>query len=194
MTIGDVNITGVNDRKKQYFLRSIKIKEGEIINSDDFKKQYNRLVANENVRTVFPSLCFNDVTGKYDINFDIRDADPMELKFGGYISSSAVNEAYLKIRFQHLGKTSKKLDLSTYFGTFYSSFLAAVRFEQQGKVPFYLMLDFLISRKNYFSSARYFYEDQAPAYIVIDENYLDFSIGIPVGLPQGCFFVHLLSL
>jgi NTE family protein len=104
------------------------------------------------------------------------------LKFGGLISSSAVNQAYVNIGYQHLGKTSKHINISTYFGTFYNSFSTIFKYEQQGKFPFYVMVDFLASRKNYFSNTRYFYEDQTPAYIVIDENYLDVNFGIPVGL------------
>ena len=56
------------------------------------------------------------------------------------------------------------------------------KYEQQGKVPFFVLADFLISRKNYFGNARYFFEDQAPAFIVIDENYIDLNVGMPVGL------------
>ena len=179
--IGDVTFSGVNKRQAHYFQKSIFVSD-DTLNSHEFKKKYTRLMANENVRTVYPSLHYNEQTDRYDINFDIAVADPFELMFGGYISSSVVNEAYIKIGLQHLGKTSKHLDLSTYFGTFYNSFLAAAKFEQQGRVPYYVMLDFLISRRNYFRGSRYFYEDQAPAYIVIDENYLDLNIGTPIGL------------
>lgn len=181
LIIGGVKIEGVNDKQAEYFRKSIRFKE-EGMNSHEFKKQYDRLLANENVRTAYPSLSMNDSTGKYDITLNIKTADPFNIKFGGYISSSAVNQAYVKLGYQHLGKTSKHINVSTNFGTFYNSFSAIAKFELQGKVPFYIMADFLISRKNYFSNARYFYEDQAPAFIVIDENYLDINFGIPVGI------------
>jgi NTE family protein len=130
----------------------------------------------------YPSLCFNDSTKMYDITLDIKTSDPFNIKFGGYISSSAVNQGYVSLGYQHLGKTSKQINLSTYFGTFYNSFSAIAKYEQQGKVPFDIVADFLISRRNYFTNARYFYEDPAPAFIVIDENYLDVNAGVPVGL------------
>lgn len=181
--IGDIKIEGVNKRQEHYFLKSIH-RKSDTVNARQFKKQYDRLLANENVRTAYPSLCYNPETGKFDVTLNIKTADPFNLKFGGFISSSAVNEAYVNIGYQHLGKTSKHINLSTYFGTFYNSFSAMAKYEQQGKVPFYIMMDLLASRKNYFGSVRYFFEDQSPAYIVIDENYLDVNIGIPVGLSQ----------
>ncbi len=181
LEVGEIKIEGVNDKQKKYFIKSIQRKDDEL-NSKTFKKQYDKLLANENVRSVYPSLCLNKETGKYDITLNITAADPFNIKFGGLISSSAVNEAYVNIGYQHLGKTSKHINISTYFGTFYNSLSAIGKYERQGNVPFYVMLDFLISRKNYFTNTRYFYEDQTPAFIVIDENYLDVNIGIPVGL------------
>ena len=180
--IGDVIITGVNKRQEHYFEKSIRFEEGEVVTSKVFKKQYVRLMANENVRMVYPSLCFNSKTGLYDITLDIKPSDPFNILFGGYISSSAVNQAFVEIGYHHLGKTSKHVQVSTNFGTFYNSFSAMAKFEQQGRVPYYIMADFLISRKNYFGNARYFFEDQDPAFIVIDENYIDINAGIPVGL------------
>jgi NTE family protein len=182
LIIGDVIIDGVNKKQEHYFKKSIRFREGEVVDSKTFKKQYDRLLANENVRTAYPSLCFNDSTRKFDITLNIKPADPFNIRFGGYISSSAVNQGYIYLGYQHLGRTSKQLNVSTYFGTFYNSFSAIGKYEQQGKVPFYLMVDFLISRRNYFTNATYFYEDPAPAFIVIDENYLDINAGLPVGL------------
>ena len=181
LVIGKVDVQGVNDRQRHYFMKAIRISNDTII-SHKFQKQYKRLLANENVKTVYPSLCYNKQTGKYDITLNIKVANPFNIRFGGYISSSAVNEAFLRIDYHYLGKTNKYIEINSYFGTFYNSFFAMAKFEQQGKVPFYVMLDFLVSRKNYFTSSRYFFEDKSPAFVIGDENYLDLNFGVPVGL------------
>lgn len=184
LIIGDIIIDGVNKKQAHYFRQSIRVKEGEHFSCSEFVKQYNRLLANENVRSVYPSLCYNDSSQLYDITLDIKAAAPFNVGFGGYISSSAVNQGYVNLGYSMLGRTSKHFNVSTNFGTFYSSFSAVAKYEQQGKIPFYVMGDFLVSRKNYFGNTQYFFEDQSPAYIVIDENYLDVNVGIPVGISQ----------
>ncbi len=181
LVIGNVDVRGINDRQRHYFMKSIRF-SNDTMNSQKFKKQYKRLLANENVKTIYPSLCYDKESEKYDITFDIKVANPFNIRFGGYISSSAVNEGFVRLDYHHLGKTNKYFEVSSYFGTFYNSFFAMAKYEQQGHVPFYIMLDFLASRKNYFSNARYFFEDKSPAFIVGDENYLDLNIGLPVGL------------
>jgi len=55
------------------------------------------------------------------------------------------------------------------------------KIEFPGELPVYMKVNLLISRKNYFSNARYFYEDQFPAYIIADEDYAEISTGIPIG-------------
>lgn len=184
LKLGKVFIEGVNEKQKHYFKRSINLKKSRQ-NSHAFKKQYNRLLANENVRTAYPSLSFNPSTQEFDLTLDIKKVDPLYVKFGGLISSSAVNEGYLNLGYRYLGKYSAHFNISTYFGTFYNSLAAFAKYERQGRIPFYLMLDGLTSRRNYFGSTRYFFEDQSPAYIVIDESYLDFNIGFPVGLSHA---------
>jgi len=181
LSIGEVSIEGVNQKQQRYFEQSLHLNHKNF-DYRTLKKQYYKLLANENVRTVYPSLTLNPETNLYDVTFDINKADPFYIKFGGFVSSAAVNEGYLNVGFRNLGKTSKHFNVSTYFGTFYNSFAAFAKYERQGKVPFSVMMDVLASRKNYFGNSRYFFEDQSPAYIVIDENYLDVNFGIPVGI------------
>ena len=184
LLIGDIYVKGVNPKQTDYFQNSIGEVEGNT-DTKEFKKTYKRLTANENVRSVYPSLAFNKATQKYDVALDINTTDPFNIGFGGYISSSGVNEGYLDIGLRLLGKTSKVFDVNAYFGTFYNSIGAYVKFEKQGVFPFDLRAGFLASRKNYFSNTRYFSEDDFPAFIIIDENYVDISAGIPIGISHS---------
>lgn len=184
MMIGEVHVKGVSSKQKDYFKKSI-IRAEKHEDVKGFKKVYKRLVANENVRSIYPSLTYNGVTKKFDLCLDINTSDPFNIGFGGYISSSGVNEGYLDLGIRFLGKTSKEIEISSYFGTFYNSFSGYFKFEKPGTFPFDIKVGGLVSRKNYFSNTRYFYEDDFPAYIIIDENYADLSAGIPIGLSHA---------
>ena len=182
--INEVIVTDVNKKQEIYFQKSFRIKKGDE-NADDYKKQYRRLLANENVRSVYPSLRFNPETQKFKLTLDIKEVNPFALQFGGYISSTGVNEGFVSFGYRHLGRTSKTIVAGAYFGTFYNSIWADGSWEVQGKFPFLILAQFLASRKNYFTNSRYFFEDQSPAFIIIDENYLDLSMAIPVGLSHA---------
>ena len=182
LVIGNVIVKGVNTKQIRYFENSIKKHIKENTKVDEFYKQYERLLANENVRTVYPSLYYNPQSGKYDLTLDIQKTDPFNIGFGLYVSSSGVNEAYLDLGLHWLGKTSKKIDVNGYFGTFYNGVNVYAKFEKQGDIPFDVRVGFLASQRNYFSNTRFFIEDKFPAYIIIDENYADLNFGMPVGI------------
>ncbi len=178
--IGDIHIEGVNSKQASYFRKSLRNRKGDNT-IGGFEKQYNRLVSNENVRNVHPSVHYNKQTSSYDMKLSIRTIEQFEVKFGGYISSHGVNEGYLEFSYHSVGKTSKHIDVSTYFGSLYSSIYGSTKIELQGRLPFYAQLNGLVSSKNYFASAKYFFEDQLPAYVIQDENFIDFNMGIPFG-------------
>jgi len=184
LVIGDVYVKGVNVKQAHYFQSSISEVE-ENTGTKEFKKSYKILTVNENTRSIYPSLTYNKTTKKYDVGLDVNAADPFNIGFGGYISSSGVNEGYLDIGLRLLGKTSKKFDVNAYFGTFYNSVGAYAKFERQGLFPFDIRVGFLASRKNYFSNTRYFFEDDFPVFIIVDENYADISAGIPIGISHS---------
>lgn len=184
LQIGDIMVKDVTKKQEVYFQKSFRIKKGDE-NTEDYKKQYRRLLANENVRSVYPSLYFNDSSSKFDMTLDIREVAPFALQFGGYISSTGVNEGFISFYYRHLGRTSKSIEVGSYFGTFYNSIWMDGKWEVQGKFPILLRAKLLASRKNYFTSSRYFFEDKSPAFVVIDENFFDFSVGTPIGLSHA---------
>ena len=178
--IGCVSITGVNEKQKSYFLKLI----GDPVrynNTNKFGDFYDCLLSNENVMNIYPEMIFDSITSNYDLNLVIKKSEPFNLKVGGYISSTGINEGFIEVGYKYLGKSAKSMSIGSYFGTFYNSFSTMGKVEFPGSLPFYIKMNFLVSRKNYFSNARYYFEDEFPAYIIADENYLEFSMGVPVG-------------
>lgn len=179
-TIGNVSVIGLKEKQKSYFLRLI----GDLArykNTDEFSDFYSRLLSNENVMNIYPEMEFDSVNRNFNLNLIIKKSEPFNLRIGGYISSSGVNEGFIEFGYKYFGRLAKNYSVGAYFGTFYNSFSVKGKIEFPGTLPVFIKMDFLVSRKNYFSNARYFFEDQFPAYIINDENYLELSMGVPVG-------------
>ncbi len=176
----EVDFLGINQAQQHYFRQILGLKKHPGFSRQSFEKRFVKLQRNENVKSVYPSLYFNEKTQGYDLLLDMSLNDPLAIDMGGYISSSGVNEGFVGLGYLHLGKTAKHFAINGYFGTFYNSIAGLSRIEFPGRVPFILQLNFLASRKNYFSNARYFFEDEYPAYIISDENYVELSGIFPV--------------
>jgi len=178
--INDITVTGVNTKQASYFLKLIG-NDDKSNSKKSFKGVYSRLLKNENVANVYPEVVFDSATTSYNLNLEIKKSEPYYLQVGGYISSSGVNEGFIEFGYKQLGNSAKSFSIGSYFGTFYNSIAGLAKIEFPGKVPIDIKLNALVSRKNYFSNARYFYEDQFPAYIISDENYIALSTGLPMG-------------
>lgn len=180
LSFTDIKIEGLNNRQQKYFEKLIGDYK-RFKGPKDFHKLYNCIISNENITNIYPEIEYDSILKSCTLNLRMKKSEPFNLDIGGYISSSGVNEAYLNLDYNYFGSSAKNISVGAYFGTFYNSLSTMAKIEFPNRIPLTLKLNFLMSRKNYFSNARYFYEDKFPAYIITDENYLDFSIGIPVG-------------
>jgi len=179
-TIGNITVSGLTKKQSSYFIKLIG-NNNQYSSVDIFFDLYHRLTINENVASVYPEMRYDSLIGDFSLNLIIKKSEPYNLQVGGYISSSGVNEGFVEFGYKYLGRVSKSFSISSYFGTYYNSLAGFGKIEFPNKIPVFLKVNLLISRKNYFSNARYFYEDQFPAYIIADENYAEFSAGIPLG-------------
>ncbi len=182
--IGDViavEFDGLNEAQTHYFRRLLGLKKNPGFTLQSFDQRFVKLQRNENLKNVYPSLTYNTEDNGYELSLEMSLNDPLAIDIGGYISSSGVNEGYIGLNYMRLGKTAKHAGINAYFGTFYNSIAGVARIEFPGHLPFMLQLNFLTSRKNYFSNARYFFEDEFPAYIISDENYVEITGIVPVG-------------
>ena len=178
INLNKVKIKGLNKKQQQYFEKLLG-ENSRFSTTEEFHKLYKCLITNENIISVYPEIVYDSISKGFDLNLIMKKSDPFNLQVGGYISSSGVNEGYIDFGYNYFGKSAKNIKVGAYFGTFYNSFSTTGKIEFPYKIPITLKLKFLVSRKNYFSNVRYFLEDNFPAYIITDENYLDFSFSIP---------------
>ncbi|MBU3928379.1 MAG: patatin-like phospholipase family protein [Bacteroidetes bacterium] len=191
--VNNVKFLGVNDAQQHYFKQILGLKKQPGFNLETIDHFFVKLYRNENVKSVYPSLIYYPHSKGNELELEINLTDPLAVDIGGYISSSGVNEGYVGLDYMQLGKTAKHFSVSTNFGTFYNSVAGLARIEFPARLPLIIQAHFSTSRKNYFSSARYFFEDQFPAYILLDENYFELA-GIVPAKQNGLFTLGFSNL
>jgi NTE family protein len=161
ITIDHINTTGIDYKKEQYIRKSINPKN-DCMDIADLKPAYFRLLSDDNIKTAFPTLRFNDTTGFYDLNLLIKKENDLRIDFGGNISSSPINEGYVGLQYNLLGKSSLIMNGNIYFGKLYNSAELRVRYDIRGKVDFYLEPVATWNRFDYYKSSSAFFEGQVP--------------------------------
>ena len=176
--IDNINSTGITLYQEQY-LRNILNYYNECIGVDQLRPGYFKMVTDNNIKSVFPRLMFNDSTGYYDLDLLIRKEKALRLDFGGNISSNPINQAYVGLQYNFWRKNSLTATGNIYFGKLYNSASLRLRFDFKKRHSYFLEPVATLNRFDYFKSSSSFLEDIKPAYLIQTDNFYGANAGIP---------------
>jgi len=142
--------------------------------------EYFKLISEGMIQHIYPKLYYRENTGFYDLVLDVKSKSQLEASVGGAVTSSAVNELFLKFQYNNWNKNSTRLQANAYFGRFYNSGMIEGRIDFPHKLPFFLRSQFIFNKFNYFKTNLYFFEDDDPFFLVERDNFLTVSSGFPV--------------
>jgi len=179
----NIQVEGVEDAtQRKYIIQSIKHRQ-DLITLKELKKEYFKLVADEQIKSMRPIAYFNEVTGNFDIHLKVEPEKKLKVKIGGNISTRPTNQGYFNLDYRLFKNRSYTFSSNLFFGRFYSSFKFGGRIDFPTKLPFYLSAYSTLNRWDFFStSGELFFEDVRPPYIIQDENNVRLEIGLPVGV------------
>ncbi|MEI6694690.1 MAG: patatin-like phospholipase family protein [Bacteroidota bacterium] len=180
LLIDSILIDGLTVKQKIYINRLLFHKSMNIP-IKEIKSEYFKLLADSKIEHISPKLLFIDSTKKFNLYLDIKKDKNFVAEFGGNISSSPINEAFVQVQLKIFNKTAKSFILNTYMGRFYSSAMAKIRFDYASTIPLYFETAFLIHQWDFFKTKTYFFEDKTPSYLIQNEKYITFAFGLPAG-------------
>jgi NTE family protein len=179
----NIQVEGVNDPEQtKYIIQSIKRGE-DVVSLSSLKKEYFKLVADEQIKSIQPVSRYNNETGYFDLHLKIEPEKRIETNFGGNISTRPINQWFASIDYRFYKNRAYNLSSNVYFGRFYNSFKFGGRIDFPSKLPFYLAGYSTINRWDFFSSSsEIFFEDVRPPYIIQFEYNTRVETGFPLGM------------
>lgn len=176
--VDHIVIEGINSKQADYVREVIKPSYDPVPLSK-IKSSYFRLVADPNIRFIYPTLKYNKVSGLYDMKLRIEREKDLIAQFGGNLSSRPVSEGFVGLQYKLWNRRSYSILSNFYFGKLYTSGQLKLRMDSPARVPYFLETDVTLNQYDFFKSSNAFFSDQKPAYIVkSDQNY-----GVNMGLP-----------
>ena len=142
--------------------------------------EYFKLLSEGKIEQIYPKLLFNKESGYYDLMLDIKSQNQLLASVGGAVTSSAVNELFLKFQYDNWNRNSMRLQANAYFGRFYNSGMIEGRIDFPSIVPFFLKGQYIFNKFNFFKTNTYFFEDDDPFFLVERDNFLTLSAGFPL--------------
>ncbi|MDR2011178.1 MAG: patatin-like phospholipase family protein [Bacteroidales bacterium] len=166
----NININGLSDKSKTYVKNSFNLRHNKL-NIKQLEWGYYKLIADPQIETAFPVAVYNDSTGYFTANFNIKKEKRSNILFGASISSGYSNQGFIGFNYKILNGISILLNTNIYFGRLYSSFHIGGRIDIPGYIPFAMDASLNINRFDYFKgSTRIFSLDNKPPYIINYDN------------------------
>jgi len=179
----NIQVEGVEDNlQRQFIIQSMK--HGlPIVSLDNLKKEYFKLVADQQVKSIQPLTYYNKETGYFDLHLKVEPEKKIDVNIGGNISTKPINQGYVGVNYRMYNRRAYLVNSNLFFGRFYSSFKLGGRIDYPSRLPFYLASYFTLNRWDYFaSSSELFFENVRPPYIIRDELSFRIEAGFPLGL------------
>ncbi len=177
--IDRLHIRGINERQAGYVRNVVKPSKNPVPLSR-LKSSYFQLVADPNVKAIYPVLEFNDSSGYFDLTLNIERVKDLIVQFGGNLSSRPVSEAFIGLQYNIWRKRAYSLYSNFYFGKLYTSGQVRLRMHTPARIPYYIESDVTLNQYDFFKSSNAFFSDQKPAFIVKSDYNYGFNAGIPV--------------
>lgn len=183
----DVKISGLTENQSKYVRNSMRIKH-DTVTVDKFESEYIKVTSDDKIKSLYPTASYNPETERFTLNLQAKKEKDLFVSFGGVFSSRPINEAYIGLQYNILGKTAFSLLANTYFGKLHNSVSGGFRIDFPFKVPFYWKITYTIDGWDYFKSNTSFFEDTKPSFLVQEDNYFRSEIAFPVSY-KGKFIV-----
>ncbi|KAF0203735.1 MAG: NTE family [Bacteroidetes bacterium] len=193
LLVGDLEITGLKSGQYEYVNRLLGVKTRTPLQSyvnDDpgnagtplalIKPEYFKLIAEDKIEHIYPQMRYDTATGLFDLILDIQRENQLVTGIGGAVTSSSVNELFLKLQYNYWTRFAWQANINAYFGRFYNSSMIEGRMDIPGSKPFFLKARFTFNKFNYFKTNTYFFEDEDPFFLVERERFFTLSGGLPM--------------
>ena len=177
--VDSIEVEGVNRRQASYIYKSIFRKE-KIISAEALKLEYFKLLADDKIESIYPRASFNRNTGYFSLRLDVKRDKNFVAQFGGLISSSNINGAYVGLQYKYFGLQASKLSFNFYIGRFFSGVQIKNRVDFPDRLPFSWESSVSINQWDYFKTTIRFFEDKTPSYLVQTESNFITEFGFPV--------------
>ena len=149
-------ISGMGKKQTQYMKRILqldkKLEEQKLFDFDQFRSEYFKMLSEGEIEGDFPDVAYNDTTKSFQMDLHLRTKPSLKLMFGGNISSTSMNQAYVGVEYRRLGRNMHTYNFDGYFSALYSSVFVGGRNDFFWKIPFAVDYGFYYNYYNFFKS------------------------------------------
>ncbi|MDX5347776.1 MAG: patatin-like phospholipase family protein [Hymenobacteraceae bacterium] len=176
ISFSEVNVSGLNSRQTRYVKRFF-MKSGDEYSIFDIKRGYFRLAADENFKSIYPTITYNKATKGYDFELDIQKNKGIVVRFGGLLSSRPIDNIFAGVEYNLLRNYLYTFAVNANTGRFYQAVHLRTRISGSAKRPFYIEPYFIYNSWNYIKTSNIFNRDIQNSFIEQSDQLAALELG-----------------
>ncbi|RMG77532.1 MAG: hypothetical protein D6707_11020 [Bacteroidetes bacterium] len=182
LLIKDVEIKGLTRLQSRYVKSIMGLHHvAEPLTISDLEKRFYRLLSDDKIREIEPTLIYDFELKGYKLILDIEKEKDIFIDFGGNLSSIGVNQGFIGMQYNYIGRTAGTFRGNANFGKFNTSFLLSARWDFPFKKPFYMKTEGILNAFNFFTYNRqYGTENIKPTFVKTNHRFVNAEIGTPL--------------
>lgn len=148
---------------------------------EQLQEEYFKVLSDGDVIGDYPRVHYKDSTGRFAVDLNLSIKSNYKLMFGGNISSTALNQAYIGFEYNDIGRTANRFFTNIYLSPMHTFFNAGGRIEFSFRRPMFFDFSAHFNILNYHqnnngSLANY----RNTTYAKSLDDYLSLALGMPV--------------
>ena len=179
LAFDSIKITNGYRTQEKYFKKALNLDKGSVF-SKDMKDEYYKFTSNPKVNSAYPEAQYDTASGTFSLNLDLKKEKKFRASFGGVVATKPFSTGFFQLEHKLLNNTELTTKANIYFGSFYNSAEASVRWDVPFYTPFYIKTKFSVNRFDYFNGRSTFIDDINPPYIINSESFWGSTIGLPI--------------
>lgn len=179
LVFNKVEVSGLKESQNQYIEKSISLSK-DTFSVKEVQHEYIKLLSDDKIKSLYPEAIYDSTTNYFTLKLKAKKERDLFVSFGGLFSSRPIDEGFIGLKYNFLGKIATTLMANSYFGRLHNSIMAGVRMDIPFKIPFYWQTTYNMSSWDYFKSNNNFFEDIKPSFLIINDKFFKTEIGLPV--------------
>ncbi len=175
----------LDTEEKEFIARTVSNNSDDIFNFEQLKKGFYRVVATDNINTIYPVAHFRS-DSLFDLHLRVTKKEPLRLSIGGNISSSSLNQGYLGVQYNRFTANPWRANADFNLGRYYSGLSLSIRQDIGINPLWFYEAQFNIHRFDYFGSSQTtFFANRTPSNIQESEMFVRISAGTPLKIDKN---------
>lgn len=179
-----IKVRGINRSQTFYVGKTIaqKRKKDSILPFDLIRRNYYRLHSDPKINYAHPKSKYDAKSKLFELHLDIKKSEDLHINVGGNFASRPVSHGFVGFDYYRISKIGFSASGNYYFGKLYSSGKLDLKVDFPTKTPFYIKVQGIAQRWNYFESrVSSLFQKEKPSFVIQKEKFTGLSIGLPAG-------------